>query len=407
MRSCRCYRTIIVVGTLLCRCAKFGFFAIIVIGIEVDVQFSHFANVVSRKDFVRNGSGCAVHLRLYMVVERIVFKHIGREIAVSVVCTDKQIGEETRTNRVVGTELVGCRKRIVVVCIAVFSLFNPLVGPQINRMNLVGSGLIFVSIIEFVSRTSRQLQAIAAIIHIELIVCVPVFPIISRRACIETEAVAHLTHRVNADNGTHRRIVASPRIGYYLNVLNVRRVKTLYFGCVGYLSVVYIDNCCTTSDDRIAAFLARQQRNTLENVVARACFCQRRTHNRGNKGIVSYRHLGALRRNGYAFHCFCLSFQLQSIGSEGQRNVAPLVAYTRNAQKYLCVGRHRELKRSCLIGYCTRNERRVAHRKRNNIGVLDRRTLLVGYPPTNSLLRLCNGRKQYQGCNDGIQFLHN
>ena len=177
--SRRCYHAIIVVATLLCRCAKFGFFAIIVIGIEVDVQFSHLANIVSRKAFVRNGSGCAVRSRFYMVVERIVFKHIGREIAVSVVCTDKQIGEETRTNRVVGTELVGCRKRIVVVCIAVFSLFNPLVGPQISCLYLIGSGLIVVSIIEFVSRTSRQLQTIAAIIHIKLIVSVPVFPIIS------------------------------------------------------------------------------------------------------------------------------------------------------------------------------------------------------------------------------------
>ena len=207
-----------------------------------------------------------------MVEEYMVFKHIGREIIVSVVCTDKQIGEETRTNRVVGTELVGCRKRIVVVCIAVFSLFNPLVGPQISCLYLIGSGLIVVSIIEFVSRTSRQLQAIAAIIHIELIVSVPVFPIISRRACIETEAVAHLTHRVNADNGTHRGIVASSRIGYYLNILNVRRVKTFYLSCVSYLSVVYIDNCCSSTYNRIAAFFTTQQRNALKHIVARTSF---------------------------------------------------------------------------------------------------------------------------------------
>ena len=46
-----------------------------------------------------------------MVEEYMVFKYIGREITVSIVCTNKQIGEETRTNRVVGIELVGCRKR--------------------------------------------------------------------------------------------------------------------------------------------------------------------------------------------------------------------------------------------------------------------------------------------------------
>ena len=76
-----------------------------------------------------------------MVEEYMVFKHIGREIIVSVVCTDKQIGEETRTNRVVGIELVGCRKRIIVVCITLTTIACPLVGPQIGGLHLVYSGL--------------------------------------------------------------------------------------------------------------------------------------------------------------------------------------------------------------------------------------------------------------------------
>ena len=76
-----------------------------------------------------------------MVEEYMVFKYIGREITMSIVCTNKQIGEETRTNRVVGIELVGCRKRIIVVCITTMAIACPLVGPQIGGLYLVGSGL--------------------------------------------------------------------------------------------------------------------------------------------------------------------------------------------------------------------------------------------------------------------------
>ena len=287
----------------------------VVVRIEVDSHAAH-CPVVIRIETVRwVGRLAPILTVLPFVVKSPVGIHHAVEGWVS--CLGKHAGRKrvAKADVMLGRDLpvgTGRDAHPLIYARAVKLILLP--PKRIQARQLRDAAILYV-LASTVKDGAKDIPATLAPVHIHLLAEVGRLALIPTGSCVEPEAIACAPHRVDADHGLHRGVVACTRIANDLHVADVGRVQLIQLREIAHLTAVDVDLGLTLSKDgENALVIGRQRGQPTKHIIRRTSLTQHRALHRRHERIAlqsdsrslsPYRHLAQLhgfgiQRDGHA-----------------------------------------------------------------------------------------------------------